>query len=203
MYQHEVGRAAGDKVSTTDEQDTTYGPWLVVTRRRHDNRPTKKVGPTKDTVRDPMDRGSGETNTNASPPKSFIENKLDGMCISKRKMSLGQDVMGLDRNGVTVLMPIGPMEQAGVARSGYGPGHLRLQHPAPNRNSYPSVKSKKDQARARALFHQSGSAIETNTVQFSFVPKLPAVSYPSSNGIQNPDGLFLFSSSSPTIVGDH
>lgn len=104
---HEVGMAAGDNVSTTDEQDTVYGPWLVVTRRRHDNRPTKKVRPIKDTVHGPMDRGSGETSTNASPPKSFIENKSDGMRISKRKTSLGQDVMGLDRSGVMVLKPVG------------------------------------------------------------------------------------------------
>lgn len=46
---HEGDMEAVGEVSTMKDQETAYGLWLVMARKRHGNRPTKKEGPTKDT----------------------------------------------------------------------------------------------------------------------------------------------------------
>ena len=42
---HEGDMEVVGKVSTTEDQERMYGPRLVVTHKRHGNRPTKKEGP--------------------------------------------------------------------------------------------------------------------------------------------------------------
>lgn len=86
---YEGNVAADGKASTTDDQELTYGPWLVVTRRRNGNKPAKKEWSTKDAEHNPKSMGSGKAKSVLSYPSNFHTCSLGGPNNSKRKVVLG------------------------------------------------------------------------------------------------------------------
>lgn len=66
------GNVADDgKASTMDDQELTYGPWLVVTSRRNGNKPAKKEWSAKDAEHDPKSTGSGKAKSVLSSSSNF------------------------------------------------------------------------------------------------------------------------------------
>lgn len=103
----------GGKASTTDDQEIAYGPWRVMTHKRFGNKPTMKVGPTKEIDPDPNNKWSGKAITSTSSPKSHNAYISDVLRSSKRQAALGQDDLDFNRCTSPTFMTSGLNEQIG------------------------------------------------------------------------------------------
>lgn len=110
---HEGDVAVGGKASTTDDQETAYGPWLVMTHKRFGNRPTMKVGPTKELNLILATSGVGRPLLACHPPRVTMLLFRDGLRSSKRKAALGQDDLGFNRCTSPTFMTSGLNEPIG------------------------------------------------------------------------------------------
>lgn len=105
--------AVGGKASTTDDQETAYGPWLVMTHKRFGNRLTMKVGPTKELNLILATSGVGRPLLACHPPRVTMLIFRDGLRSSKRKAALGQDDLGFNRCTSATFMTFGLNEPIG------------------------------------------------------------------------------------------
>ena len=184
-------------------QEDTYGPWMVVARRKNGSKLAKELDPTKNLV-DP------NPHVLLSQQKNPVA-KLDQNRAGKRKAVVDQDLIGyvLRGNGFNVLAePIKPASTDPRRSVAHGEELPSLSIPSisnPKPQTFEqgpssSIRGKKGMARFRAPLTNSPSVapfVQTNHTHTSplFSPK--DIDYPL-----NPPGSFQFSSPSSTLVGD-
>lgn len=196
---HEGDMADDGKESTTDDQESTYGPWLVVTRRRNGVKPAKKEWSVKGTEHDPRITGSAKVNSGVSSPSNFHVSSSGGPKNTISNGVLGQFGLGFVGNSSPTCLLTGTYDSKG----GNGLEILSVTYPDPTKVSLSSVKSKKALARARPHLSYGDSNVGTSSGLQSFSPKSIVNSSSLPNNPPNPDGFFLFTRTPSTLMDNH